>query len=213
MRPRPDFFRRPAAHHLVVLAGLFALAVSSLASALDRTGKVQNGVASHYGPGFAGKKTASGKPMNPNHMTAASRTLPLGTKAKVANRDNGRSAHVTVTDRGGPYAKGRVIDVSPKAAEQLEADGVAPVKVKPVEPPPEKPQRQGHASPPQARPPAGFAGWRRSRPVAANSPGGRDGSLGGIGAALDGRPGDDRGPAPGARARRAARPSHARRRQ
>jgi rare lipoprotein A len=126
---------------LISLVGVLAICATSPAnSAVDRSGKEQKGVASYYGPGFAGKKTASGKPMKPNHMTAASPTLPLGTKAKVINRENGRSAHVTVTDRG-PYAKGRVIDVSPKAAEQLDMkdDGVAPVKVKPVELPPEKP--------------------------------------------------------------------------
>jgi rare lipoprotein A len=122
---------------LFAAVSLLAICATSAAYALDRTGKVQKGVGSYYGPGFAGKKTASGKPMKPNHMTAASPTLPLGTKAKVTNRENGRSAHVTVTDRG-PYAKGRIIDVSPKAAEQLDMkqDGVAPVKVQPTELPP-----------------------------------------------------------------------------
>ena len=69
-------------------------------------------------------------------MTAASPTLPLGTKAKVVNTESGKSAHVTITDRG-PYAKGRVIDVTPKAAEQLgmKKKGVAPVEVKPVSKP------------------------------------------------------------------------------
>jgi rare lipoprotein A len=126
---------------LIAAVSLLAISATSAAHALDRSGKVQKGVASYYGPGFAGKKTASGKPMKPGHMTAASPTLPLGTKAKVTNRENGRSAHVTVTDRG-PYAKGRIIDVSPKAAEQLDMkdDGVAPVKVQPTELPPEKPQ-------------------------------------------------------------------------
>ena len=126
---------------LIAVAGFLAISATSAAHALDRSGKVQTGVASYYGPGFAGKKTASGRPMNPDHMTAASRTLPLGTTAKVTNQDNGRSAHVTVTDRG-PYAKGRVLDVSPKAADQLgmKDDGVAPVKVKPVQLPPDRPK-------------------------------------------------------------------------
>ena len=52
-------------------------------------------------------------------ITAASKTLPLGTRAQVTNLENGRSVAVTVNDRG-PYARGRVIDVSPRAAEQLD---------------------------------------------------------------------------------------------
>jgi len=99
---------------------------------------VQRGKASYYRP--TGHKTASGKPMKAHALTAASKTLPLGTKAKVTNVETGKSVRVTVTDRG-PYAKGRILDVSPKAAEQLgmKHDGVAPVKVKPVSVPTEKP--------------------------------------------------------------------------
>lgn len=95
--------------------------------------KTQIGEASYFHPKLAGKTTASGKPAAPNKMTAASRTLPLGTEAKVTNVETGKSVAVTVEDRG-PYAEGRIIDVSPKAAEKLDMkeDGVAPVKVKPV---------------------------------------------------------------------------------
>ncbi len=102
----------------------------------DRSGRVQKGVASFYSHKAAGKTMASGDPLALNRMTAASPTLPLGTKAKVVNTETGKSAHVTVTDRG-PYAKGRVIDVTPKAAEQLgmKEKGVAPVVVKPVSEP------------------------------------------------------------------------------
>jgi len=66
-------------------------------------------------------------------MTAASPSLPLGTKAKVTNARNGKSVQVTVTDRG-PYAKNRILDVSPMAARRLgmKTKGVAPVTVKPV---------------------------------------------------------------------------------
>lgn len=75
--------------------------------------------------------------MSPSKLTAASKTLPLGTKARVTNLENGRSVEVTVNDRG-PYAAGRVIDVSPRAAEQLDmkADGVAQVAVRPLSAPP-----------------------------------------------------------------------------
>lgn len=141
MLPTLDPLHRSGAPRIAALAALIAIVTAPAAHAVDRSGKAQTGVASYYGTHQAGKTTASGKPLKPHHMTAASRTLPLGTKAKVVNRDNGKSAEVTVTDRG-PYAKGRVIDVSPKAAEQLgmKDDGVAPVKVKPVALPPPKPK-------------------------------------------------------------------------
>jgi rare lipoprotein A len=93
----------------------------------------QTGVASYYGPEFAGKRTASGEPHNPRDLTAASRSLPLGTKAKVTNAQTGKSVVVEVNDRG-PYAKGRILDVSPRAAEQLgmKEEGVANVRVQPL---------------------------------------------------------------------------------
>jgi rare lipoprotein A len=104
--------------------------------AVDRSGKTQVGKASYYGVHQAGEITASGKPLKPGKLTAASRTLPLGTVAKVTNRKTGRSVTVKVTDRG-PYAKHRIIDVSPKAATILgmKKDGVAKVKVKPLQAP------------------------------------------------------------------------------
>ncbi len=100
---------------------------------IDTSGRPQSGAASYYGPEATGKKTASGARFAPNKMTAASRTLPLGTKAKVTNAANGKSVHVTVTDRG-PYAKNRILDVSPKAARRLgmKASGVSTVKVQPL---------------------------------------------------------------------------------
>ncbi|NEX64097.1 septal ring lytic transglycosylase RlpA family protein [Noviherbaspirillum galbum] len=101
---------------------------------LDRSGKARKGKASYYANSFAGKKMADGTPMNPNENIAASRTLPLGTKAEVTNLENGKSEVVEVRDRG-PYVGGRIVDVSPKVAEKLDMkeDGVAPVVVKPIE--------------------------------------------------------------------------------
>lgn len=101
----------------------------------------QTGVASYFGPELNGQKTASGETVKPGALTAASPTLPLGTTAKVTNAETGQSVHVTVTDRG-PYAKGRILDVSPKAADRLgmKEDGVAKVKVQPVRAPPAKPK-------------------------------------------------------------------------
>lgn len=96
------------------------------------------GIASTYGPGFAGKPTASGEPMRPNALTAASKKLPLGTKAKITNLENGKSVEVRINDRG-PYVPGRVIDLSTRAAKTLDIDhkedGLAKVKVQPIEVP------------------------------------------------------------------------------
>ena len=103
----------------------------------------QQGVASYYGKHFAHKKTASGEPLDPNKKTAASKTLPIGTKAKVTNKENGKSTEVVVTDRG-PYVKDRIIDVTPKAAEELDMkkEGVTPVEVKPIEVPKTEEQKK-----------------------------------------------------------------------
>lgn len=101
---------------------------------LDRSGKARKGTASYYGKKFRGKKMADGTAMKAQSDAAASKTLPLGTKAKVTNLETGKSAVVEVKDRG-PYVKGRIIDVSPKTAEKLDIKekGVAPVEVKPIE--------------------------------------------------------------------------------
>jgi rare lipoprotein A len=96
----------------------------------------QVGVASVYSKRFAGKKTASGKTFKPDKLSAASRKLPLNSRAKVTNLKNGQSIDVTITDRG-PYKKHRVIDLSPAAAHRIgihRKEGVAPVEVKPVTP-------------------------------------------------------------------------------
>ena len=76
------------------------------------------GTASWYGRRFHGRKTASGQIYNMNALTAAHPTLPFGTKVRVTNLANHRSVALTVNDRG-PFAKGRIIDVSRHAAEHL----------------------------------------------------------------------------------------------
>jgi len=102
--------------------------------------KTQNGthvgVASVYSKKFSGKKTASGTTFKLDKLTAASRRLPLNSKAKVTNLKTGQSTEVTIDDRG-PYVKNRVIDLSPAAADRIGLDqkeGVAPVEVKPISP-------------------------------------------------------------------------------
>ncbi|MEX0801756.1 MAG: septal ring lytic transglycosylase RlpA family protein [Candidatus Binatia bacterium] len=80
--------------------------------------KVIRGEASWYGPGFHGKKTASGEIFDQRKLTAAHKTLPLGTKAKVTNLQNGNTVEVEINDRG-PYVGERVIDLSHAAADVL----------------------------------------------------------------------------------------------
>lgn len=82
----------------------------------------QTGIASWYGPGFHGKATASGEIYNQDDMTAAHQTLPLGSKVMVTNMENGRTAQVLVNDRG-PFAKGRIIDLSYAAAQAIDMVG------------------------------------------------------------------------------------------
>lgn len=79
---------------------------------------VQKGMASWYGPDFAGRRTSSGARFDPAEMTAAHRTLPLGTRLLVTSRATGRSVVVTVNDRG-PYLHSRIIDLSRAAALRL----------------------------------------------------------------------------------------------
>ncbi len=78
----------------------------------------QTGSASWYGPGFHGRKTANGERFNQDAMTAAHRKLPLGTRIKVENLGNGKTVNLRINDRG-PYAGGRILDVSKGAAGKL----------------------------------------------------------------------------------------------
>ena len=88
----------------------------------------ETGVASWYGKKFHGRKTASGERYNQNKMTAAHKTLPFGTRVRVKNRDNGKNVVVVINDRG-PFAKGRIIDVSRAAAKKLDMIGAGTAKV------------------------------------------------------------------------------------
>ena len=100
---------------------------------IDTSGRPQSGVASYYGNYAVGKQTACGARFGPDRLTAASRTLPFGTRARVTNTSTGKSVQVTVTDRG-PFARNRILDVSPKAARQLGmmASGVSMVTIQPL---------------------------------------------------------------------------------
>ena len=113
---------------------------------LDRSGKKRIGTASVYARRFAGRKMADGTRMDPHDDNAASKTLPLGTEAKVTNLKTGRSTTVTIQDRG-PYVKGRIVDLSPATADKIgitPKEGVAKVEVAPIAVPPREEGARGN---------------------------------------------------------------------
>jgi rare lipoprotein A len=121
------------AFYICSAAFLFTALLSSCAPYHARHKPVKYeaaGTASWYGPGFAGRKTASGERFKPSALTAAHRTLPFGTSVKVTNLANGRSVVVRINDRG-PYCSGRLIDLSHAAAKKigLLAAGTGEVKI------------------------------------------------------------------------------------
>ena len=91
----------------------------------------QRGLASWYGPGFAGRPSASGEIFNPEHMTAAHRYLPFNTMVEVVSLTTGQSVVVRINDRG-PFTGGRIIDLSAAAARSigLHQSGVGPVELR-----------------------------------------------------------------------------------
>ena len=103
----------------------------------DKRPRAQLGLASYYGPGFHGERTASGRVFDQNEMVAAHPTLEFGTVVRVTNLENGRRVVVRVIDRG-PYGKNRrkgtIIDLSKGAARRLRfiRDGLVPVRVEVV---------------------------------------------------------------------------------
>ena len=94
------------------------------ACSLIAAAHAETGVASVYA--YAGGKTASGERANPSALTAAHRTLPFGSMVKVTNKKNGQPVSVRINDRG-PFMRGRIIDLTPAAAQQLGFGGLAPV--------------------------------------------------------------------------------------
>ena len=109
---------------------LSLLAGCASTDTVDPHGYDKTGVASYYGSKHQGKRTASGERFNQHGLTAAHRQLPFGTRVKITNLNNDRSCVVRVNDRG-PYSRGRLIDVSREAAEQLGMlrSGTAKVRV------------------------------------------------------------------------------------
>ena len=114
----------------VALASSFAL--SSCAPYQARRTPLKHsseGIASWYGPGFHGRKTASGERYNQRDLTAAHKTLPFGSTIRVMNIDNGKSVVVRINDRG-PFVRGRIIDLSRSAAEKIGMMGSGTARVK-----------------------------------------------------------------------------------
>ena len=123
------FVSLPTAH---AASDAEAIAVQQ-ATQPDRSGKKRFGIASFYHRMFNGRKMADGKRFDPNGINAASKTLPLGTFAIVTNLETRLSAVVRIQDRG-PYVDGRIVDLSPRIAEEIgiAQQGLAKVEVTPI---------------------------------------------------------------------------------
>jgi rare lipoprotein A len=108
---------------ILILAAFFTLPVFAE--------ETRDGEASYYSNSLQGKETATGERFDQRKNTAASPDLPLGSKATITNKENGKSVVVEITDRG-PYKDGRVIDLSKNAAKEIGiTSGTAPVTVDP----------------------------------------------------------------------------------
>ena len=120
----------PALSWRNLLAASFFSVILSACGA-SKSAFTESGQGSYYADKFDGRATASGVPYRPGQLTAAHNTLPFGTRLKVTNTRNGNSVKVVVNDRG-PHAKGRIVDVSKRAARKLDIidAGVAPMKIK-----------------------------------------------------------------------------------
>lgn len=94
---------------------------------LVTSAKAEDCTASWYGRS-SGSQTASGQSLNEGALTAAHKTLPLGSKVRVTNKSNGKSVVVTINDRG-PFIAGRCIDLTPAGRRAIGMDGLAPVTV------------------------------------------------------------------------------------
>ena len=132
------------------LVGVMTVAVCVLLAAVRSAGsapprRVQQGLASFYGPGFHGQQTASGETFDQTEMVAAHRTLPLGSVVRVTNLENRREVVLRVIDRG-PYGRnfrrGTIVDVSRGAAMRLgfTRDGLARVRLEVLELPQAQPR-------------------------------------------------------------------------
>ena len=131
----PDAIREPLLPRIAsglrsaLLFGLFGL-LGGCSTVGTGSSVTETGMASYYGARHHGNKTASGERFDQHALTAAHRSLPFGSRVQVTNLRNNKRVVVRINDRG-PYAKQRIIDLSQKAAEQLDMlrDGVVPVRI------------------------------------------------------------------------------------
>lgn len=120
---------------LALLLGVVGCAATRLLATPDPTRpdtpgfREQTGIASFYAQGHDGRRTASGERFDMRDLTAAHRTLPFGTRVRVTNLGNGREVLVRINDRG-PFARGRILDVSYAAARRLGFVGAGVARVK-----------------------------------------------------------------------------------
>lgn len=114
----------------VGVAGWLMTGCAGTGQAHEAEVRTQEGIASYYSDRFQGRTTASGEPFDQQALTAAHPTLPFGTRVTVTREDNGREVEVLINDRG-PYAKGRIIDLSKRAAKALGMlkRGTVPVEI------------------------------------------------------------------------------------
>jgi rare lipoprotein A len=112
----------------LLAAALLAIVSTPLLAASP--GEIQTGIASYYHDSLDGNRTASGQIYDKTKISAAHKRLPLGTKVRVTDTKTGRSIVVRINDRG-PFVKGRIIDLSRRAAQELGIihRGITPVKV------------------------------------------------------------------------------------
>ncbi len=126
--------RTPAEILARAMDGLFTAMPFTKSVDPEKSGRASRdgmtGIASWYGMHWQGRKTASGKRFNVSKLTAAHRSLPLNTRVRVTNTENGKSVVVLINDRG-PYVRGRVIDLSTAAARELGMvkEGIVPVHI------------------------------------------------------------------------------------
>jgi len=142
--PHP-LLRTPSFLYAVIFWAKRAVAVSCVAACLSscagtapafgERGYTESGKASYYARKFQGRTMANGQKYRRGKLTAAHRTLPLGTKVRVTDMRTNKSVKVRITDRG-PFVGGRIVDLSEKAARRLNfiKAGVIPVEVKVIQP-------------------------------------------------------------------------------
>ena len=125
------FTRLPTALSVAVKVSLLSACAASTPPPLTSVseGWSEEGRASWYGPGFHGKRTASGEVYDMEDMTAAHKRLPFGTRVRVHNLDNGRRTVVRINDRG-PFVNDRVIDLSRAAAREIKMLGPGTARVR-----------------------------------------------------------------------------------